>query len=279
MATRYNAKPLQTLSEFVRELEAAILVCLEDPAKKPVHRLRTTTRRVEAQLILLSILRVPKVHGEEARKAARLLKKIRRSAGHVRDLDVQQDLIADNTPSNARDDAGRLRKTLEEQRTDTAKELQDYIEKHRHNLARALESLLNALKRSETLTVPSSKIATLSVDWFVQNAPAKSDNPDSLHTIRKRAKIARYLAESAPKSAHTPRKLAAAFEAVQQSGGEWHDWLILGEIARDELGGSSPLTKAFQDKCRRALNTYQTHLAQSTPGISEPPKAQVHRAA
>src|SRR5215468_252577 len=96
-----TAHPIDTLRQYITELEAAILLCLDDPAKKPVHRLRTMTRRIEAQIALFEMLHVPKVYSKEARDARRLLKKIRRAAGEVRDLDVQRDNIEEHTPARA----------------------------------------------------------------------------------------------------------------------------------------------------------------------------------
>ena len=273
MAIQTPARPLQTLRQYVTDLEAAILLCLGDPAKKPVHRLRTTTRRIEAQLVLLSILRVPRVHGEDSRRAGRLLKKIRRAAGEVRDLDVQRDLIAANTPANSRDEARQLRNTLKQQRAEAAGKLLEVLDKCHFKLAEALESLLEIFEESEPLTIAPTELADLTVDWFDKNAPIEHTDPESLHSIRKKAKIARYLAENAPGEGRTPNKLAASFSALQLAGGEWHDWLILAGIARDELGESSAITEACTRQCQRKLASYRKRLTSSAP------KAEVRSAA
>jgi CHAD domain-containing protein len=267
------ARPLETLRNYATEFEAAILLCLDKPAKKPVHRLRTMTRRIEAQLILLAVLRVPKVHGQNALKARRLLKKIRRAAGEVRDLDVLADLVTAHTPPTARKEAEDLRQTLEQQRDKAAGELQKTLSKNRTKLAGTLESLLKLLDEAGTLTLTSTELSTLTLDWFAHNAPPPSENPESLHTIRKKAKIARYLAENAPKQARAPHKLATEFESLQQIGGEWHDWLILSSIASEEAGKSSPLTQAFTRRCQRTLASYRRHLAGSVPKAAERPRA------
>ena len=49
-----TAYPVKILHEHLRELEGAITACLADPGHKPVHKLRTETRRVEALLVLLA---------------------------------------------------------------------------------------------------------------------------------------------------------------------------------------------------------------------------------
>ncbi len=265
--------PLETLRQRLTELEAAILLCMDDPAKKPVHRLRTMTRRVEAQLTLLAALHVPKIQGEDAQQARRLLKKLRRAAGKVRDLDVQDDLIAENSPPKAREDATKLRDKFQQQRNKAAGQLQHDLQRHHGKLTKTLESLLNTLETNEPPVITSAQLSRLATDWFTANAPDPTDNSDDLHTIRKTAKIARYLAENAPKQARAPRKIATEFESLQQIGGEWHDWLILSEIAREETGDSSPLTAAFTGKCKRSLASYRRRLKTAIPMAAERPGA------
>ena len=127
MTTSTTAHPIRTLREHVTALEAAITLCLADPAPKPVHRLRTSTRRIEAQLMLLELLPALPLHHKTAGKARRLLKKLRRAAGQVRDLDVQNDLIATETPYDApksiHKSSLQLREALNEQRTVAAQRL------------------------------------------------------------------------------------------------------------------------------------------------------------
>lgn len=270
MATSTIAHPIRTLREHVTALEAAITLCLADPAPKPVHRLRTSTRRIEAQLMLLELLPALPPHDKPARKSRRLLKKLRRAAGHARDIDVQIDLIAAETPADAPQSIQKkslqLRQTLDKQRSTAAQRLIEILQKHQAKLALTLESLLSTLTPAEPLTLAPTQLSTLVHSWFAQNTPAEPtsdpDDPEHLHAIRKTAKLARYLAENAPKSARTPRKLARTFESVQQAGGDWHDWLILSTIARNELGKSSPLTESFTHKCHSALTAYRKRLDQ-----------------
>lgn len=262
------AHPLRTLREHVTALEAAITLCLADPKTRPVHRLRTTTRRIEGQLAMLSVLPGVPGHRKAAREAAGILKKLRRAAGAVRDIDVQLDLIeevaAGKRSRQLQDDAGKLRKDLEKEREKAAQKLLKVLEKRQTGLTRTLESLLDALKSAEDLSLPATRLVSVTQDWFRKNTPPEPkdglDLPDYLHEVRKVAKLARYIAENAPERARTPRRLAASFEALQQSGGEWHDWMVLAGIARDRLGASSPLTKAFDQRSRRSLTAYRKHL-------------------
>ena len=265
MTTTGIAHPLDTLRQYVTELEAAVLLCLDEPDKKPVHRLRTMTRRVEAQIALLELLHVPKVYSKEARDARRLLKKIRRAAGEVRDLDVQQDKIEEHTPAKATSEARQLGKRLAQERKKAADSLLKTLKKHQAPLSEALESLVKAFNKTGAFTLTAGQLSALTLNWFHRNAPAPSDDPDSLHMIRKKAKIARYLAENAPKEARSARRIAEQFEALQEIGGDWHDWLILSGIARKQVGESSLLTKAFTQRCARTLASYRKRLATQLP--------------
>jgi CHAD domain-containing protein len=257
------------LREHVTALEAAITVCLSDPRPRTVHRLRTMTRRIEGQFALLAAVPgVPK-HEILADKTRRDLKKIRRAAGSVRDLDVQMDLI-DSVRSTSRskplrDDSSRLRAALEELRKDNANQLRKLLRHRGVNLARRMEKLLDALQPVESLSLSPTELAALAREWFQKNTPAKPagshDDPGYLHAVRRKAKLARYISENAPKTAVSARRLASAFEKLQQAGGEWHDWLILAAEADDTLGSSSPLTKEFTRRCRLSLTAYKRRLS------------------
>lgn len=223
------ARPVQTLREAITNLEAAITLTIADPKPRPVHRLRTSTRRIEASLTLLELLPGLPEHGKAARKAAKLLKKLRRAAGVVRDLDVQHDLVSQlenqpqtsqaTSPESAQEtqpatsqktpvrhlqrDARSLRKTLKHLRNRRAEDLRDTLAKLQSSLAPALEHLLEVLAPADSLTVTAARLTALTRDWYQHHTPAPGDalntgDPDLLHAIRKSAKVARYIAESVP---------------------------------------------------------------------------------
>jgi CHAD domain-containing protein len=255
------------LRDLVTGLEAAITLTLADPKRKTVHRLRTTTRRIEAQLELFNILPDLPEYTKPAKKVGRLLRKIRRAAGRVRDLDVQRAL----TQSKSHE-ARKLRSLFQQQRGQAAESLLSALHKHQSKLTRALEALLKALDPAESLTIPATHLSQLTLGWYTDHVPlATQRDHRRLHDIRKAAKLARYIAESANSPA--THRLARTFESLQQSGGDWHDWLTLSRIAHRELGSASPLTQSFTGRCEKALVKYQSHLkalpksvAPSNPG-------------
>jgi CHAD domain-containing protein len=233
-----------------------------------VHKLRTSTRRIEAQLELLALLPDLPSHAKPAKKARKLLRKLRRAAGDVRDLDVQCALVESKS-----DEADQLRSVFKHQRKRAAKELVAVIDELQAKLTRALEAMLEALAPAESLALPAAQLEQLILDWYGRRAPATAEqNRRQLHDIRKTAKLARYIAESAPAT----RTLSRTFESLQQSGGDWHDWLTLANIAQHELGDSSPLAQDFTRRCQKSLIKYQRHL-KSLPKLLAPASSVAER--
>ncbi len=272
-----SAHPVQQLREAVAALEASALLCLAKPEKIAVHRLRTSTRRVEAQLELLAMLPGLPSHELQARKAVRLLKQLRQAAGQVRDIDEQRDLVrdevaaskAEDTPSADREllrEGRRLRRVLKRNGEEAADRLLRLLHKQRARLPIVFRGLLDALAPAGPVALNEAELIALARDCYRnRRVPSQPDaapqGPEELHQIRKRAKLARYLAESAPQHFLDAHRLAAHYEALQQAGGEWHDWLILAEAAVVELGNSAMLPRRFATHAERALQEFQRCLS------------------
>lgn len=274
------AYPIQILREHATALEAAITLSLADPKPRYIHRLRTSTRRIEAQLALIGLLPDLPEHAQLAGKVRKRLGKLRRAAGSVRDLDVQIDLAEGATPKTSKSklaadlekEVRSLSKYLKRLRDQEAVALLHLLTKRQAKISLSLEDLLQCLEPAGSVALTLAQLSGLTRDWYVHNTPAPSNtgDPDYLHAIRKSAKLARYIAESAtPVSAGSTAKaagrtkaaqLAQQFESLQQSGGTWHDLLTLAEIAREHLGKHSPLTEHFKQQKKNALAEYQKHL-------------------
>ncbi len=196
-----STRPVQGLRESIRSLEAAALVCLASPKKKPVHQLRTWTRRIEAQMELIALLpNVPRAE-EPMRKASSVLKKLRREAGRVRDLDVERDLIAKQTAHirgnsqamlTMRKEARKLRRHLKRQRDAEAEALVALLKKQREKLPRALKDLSDAFRPAAGAALTEEGLIALVRGWYGScnpqpQVPALGGVNDALHSIRKRA--------------------------------------------------------------------------------------------
>jgi CHAD domain-containing protein len=273
-----SALPIRNLGEVAASLEAAIRLCLAKPLQRAVHDLRTATRRVEAQLELLSMLPDLPPHAQQRQLVLGLLKKLRRAAGQVRDLDVQLDLIrreadADKNASSPdpaiRVEARRLRRTLNRDRDHAADHLQQLLHKQHARLPQAFGELLATLAPAESTALSELRLIELILARY--GSPRETETPElpvpddtaRLHELRKRAKLARYLAESAPKSAVAAQRLAGQFAILQRAGGEWHDWLILAEIAADELGDSAKLPQRFLAHAEVSLRAFRQRLGEA----------------
>ena len=282
------AHPIQTLREHATALEAAITLSLADPKPRYIHRLRTSTRRIEAQLALIGLLPDLPEHAQLARKVRKRLRRLRRAAGSVRDLDVQIDLVDGATPRRSENTSasdlekevrslGRHLKRLREQK---AGDLLHLLLKQQAKISLSLEDLLQRLEPAESVALTPAQISGLTRDWYIHNTPVSeptnAGDADHLHAIRKSAKLARYIAESASpvSTLKVPvrtkaTQMAQQFESLQQSGGTWHDLLTLSGIARKHLGKRSSLTEYFERQQQDSLAEYQKHLG-SFPERSAP---------
>ncbi|MGA1983385.1 MAG: CHAD domain-containing protein [Acidobacteriaceae bacterium] len=271
---KQTTHPVQVLRETALLLGASIRACLAHPGKEPVHQLRTTTRRIEALFVLLSMLPSLPPHREQADKALRLFKRLRRAAGQVRDIDVQRDLVekeAEAVPGEPPPDpalqgeARRLSRELKRKRDQHADSLLRLLRREQAEVALAFDDLLDALAPSEAIKLTQAELIALIRGWYAQHVPprpaaAASQSAEELHEIRKCAKLARYIAESAPESARRTRNLGAKFEGLQKAGGEWHDHLLLADIAAVELGKTAQLTQRFAAQAEIALSNFRRCL-------------------
>jgi CHAD domain-containing protein len=259
MATQTKfAHPIRTLHKQSKALEKALSACLTKASPEPVHKLRTTIRRFEAQFALLAqSSKLPKYPYED-KKLLRHLKKIRRFAGELRDLDVQRDLIFAHATSETAPDARWLRRRLKDRRDRQAVLFIELAKRLHGEVSKGLQHLLEVLVPVETLSMPNERVISLAQRWFVQRSRLCLTD-DQLHVTRKAAKVARYMCEMAPGSAPA-LKMAEQFEKIQNKGGQWHDWLQLARIAEAKLKRQSLLTDKYKKERDLKLADYQKIL-------------------
>jgi CHAD domain-containing protein len=258
--TAKDAYPIQSLRDHATEMEAAILMCMAEATPRVVHKLRTESRRIEAYLDLLGSMKDLPPYRAKAAKALRQLHKVRKAAGVVRDLDVQQRLIDDHLPEDslaAREDADALHQVRLKARKHAARDLQEVLAKRKRKIARRLEKLIMALEPAMELHIPPAKLLRLSKKEFDATHALIIRNPTSehLHGIRKAAKVARYQAELA--GSEQAKVVAKRFKGLQEAGGHWHDWMDLAAQAREELGEGHPTTEHFEKVCEGHLGEFR----------------------
>ena len=269
-----------------------MLVAQTSADKSPVHRLRTSTRRMEAQLVLVSLLPGMPEHTEQADEVHRLLRRVRRAAATMRDMDVQIDMIETDMPDSAavhsgshgdevRKEAQKLLKKLNKKRSRETGDLTGTLKAESEDLSRAMHAL-----RSVIASAPGSRPRTFSTlelseqiqNWFAARArvvlhvdrhPDRAHalqrlqhlDEDILHDLRKVAKQCRYMAESLPEGSPEAKRLAQRFEYLQEAGGTWHDWLTLEWAAARTLGKKSALAERYRHHRNAALAEFHLQLA------------------
>jgi CHAD domain-containing protein len=281
--------PIATLRDQIMRLEAAIVVCRVRPKKDPVHTLRKATRYVEAQLALLELVPHLPAHAKQADKVRKRLKSVRKAAGTVRDFDVQRALVKDDAPNKSATktdspddqmhrDAKALAKELKLQRDQETAKLTSVLRVEEKRLAKRLTKLEEALEPAALHTIPADRLAASIERWFRANTPHPPANgrpgkqtgrkhevhamdEDALHALRKASKLCRYMAEGLPADLPEAKRLASRFEAIQEAGGKWHDWLLLQKIAAKHHGNGAALADRYTQHRDAALASYQTHVA------------------
>ena len=120
------AEELERARKAVRELSKTLKSLPKDPPPEEVHKLRTTTRRVEAIVSVLA-----QVEGKESRRLLKSIEPIRKAAGGVREMDV----MIGNARKLARHAAGdsltRLVEQLQIARQQNAVELRRVLGRRR----------------------------------------------------------------------------------------------------------------------------------------------------
>jgi CHAD domain-containing protein len=234
-------------------------------APENVHKFRTSSRRVE---VLVSDLAENQTGNDK--KLLKLLGRLRKKAGRVRDLDVQSGALRSLKIPQEPGRKSQLMRTLAEERVRREKKLAKSLGKKavaevRKRLKRTAASL-EIPKNADPLSRARQKLNELEVD---QGAVTEK----TLHQFRIAGKRARYIAELADKDAEATR-LIALLNHMQDVIGDWHDWVQLANRAEKLFGGvqDSALVSALRNitraKFRQAVNTLtetRTALAGKKP--------------
>ena len=262
-----KATPVATLREQAKRLEAALSVGVSTPTPKAVHELRSTTRRVEAQLELLSMMQGLPSYRAEAGKVLRRLETLRKRAGRVRDCDVHLKLLEDRTgemrslPETTAAFAkskDKLQKRLTKRRTRKENKLIATIKRQLPKLARDTEKLLKTLKDAEDREASVTEMLRLIDHKFDRHLQSRQSGEEHLHELRKSAKRARYQCEGLP--GPQAAALARRLEQLQDAGGTWHDLLDLTKSCHAALGADHPVSRVFEHVRDEHLDHYMHDL-------------------
>ena len=245
-----------------------------DPKAEDVHRFRTNSRRVEA----LTTELLPE-NGNK-KKLLKLLAKLRKRAGKVRDLDVQIVFLKNLRVPDRQNHRAQLLELLAEEHGRRTRKLAKSFD------VETVRELRKRLRRAK----PEIKLDGINpLKLAVSRLPKPGAGPMTekmLHACRIAAKQSRYLAELSAESAEA-KAFVEELKRAQDEVGEWHDVLKLQEKAGKLFGTvhDSALVAALQNisraKFRRAVNAMTTAVAElskrpstdSRPEDRKPPAA------
>jgi CHAD domain-containing protein len=251
-----------------RKLEQDLVKLSSKPRAENVHRFRTGTRRLQILLGELS----PKMDRNQ-KKLLKLLGRIRKRAGKLRDLDVQ--LAALRTlkiPQEPRRKT-QLVNHLIELRAKQEKKLRKAVDQE------TVREIRKRLKRAGKNFNPEASRDPLAVAIAMLEGINREDAPVTealLHQYRILSKRARYAAEFAEPSPKA-QQFIAGVKLIQDALGDWHDWLTLTQTTSEHLGEvrESPLVAELHNvtgaKFRHAV-------AVLSPMRAKPVLAPEHRA-
>ena len=213
------------------DLSSAIAKLKVTSSAKEVHRLRTSTRRMESFFAYLN----PQMTRKQ-KAALEELSALRKRAGKVRDLDVQMMLLKQGISNGSVTmDRRSLTQAMLEKRDRQAKRVAAAARRaERSRLFLQLQKLEEqALAKPDSfgddsapLRQAETELTALAAE-FVSHAKIK---PRRLHAIRTRLKVIRYQAELAAESAEQ-KQFLEALKSIQDILGEWHDWEALCAMA------------------------------------------------
>jgi CHAD domain-containing protein len=200
-----------------------------------VHTLRTHTRRVQA-----AVEAVEPLPRRNERRLFRGLRRMRKKAGKVRDLDVLTANLSGVKVEDHPDCLVQLMEHLGAQRFRRAKQLRASIRREGHSARRRLKVAARRLARiidhksspgnqQNAETVAAAKALELSSTL----ATPASLNRGNLHPYRLKVKELRYVLQTA--QAHGNDRFIEALGKSKDAIGEWHDWEELTAIAGDVL--------------------------------------------
>jgi CHAD domain-containing protein len=226
------------LGNKVTELCRWVPLALDLADQEAIHQARVTTRRLKAALDLLK----PALESESRRKFAKTLRRLRRSLGPLRDLDV---MVGHLGEFGADERFGAIVHWLRVRFAEDRGALLGEIRQRRStasliNDLRVWGQLETQLTQAEQGAPGLAKQAVLpQLDSFCESADrllrhhseeAPPAEGQDVHQLRIAGKLLRYTLELAPSMGYAiSASLFRAFKKLQDALGLWHDYVVLSE--------------------------------------------------
>jgi CHAD domain-containing protein len=228
----------------------------KNPSPEKVHDVRTSTRRLESILDLLTI-------GKPKKHLLKDLPALHKRCGKVRDMDVLTGL-ASSVQARPEDKQClvELLEYLGSERSKQVKKLRKVVKRDGPSLRRELAMLskkIDRLARSpakDPFNTTGQKTSTLAQLASELTSPARLSK-QNLHPYRLKVKELHYALQLSDQA--NQAELVKKLQEVKDAIGEWHDWEELVAIAADvldeelQLGLVRQLKKISEKKFAHAL--------------------------
>lgn len=160
------------------------------------------------------------------------LKKIRRAAGAVRDVDVQKKLVDSFESQESARGRAFVRAKLDLMRGHSEKKL---IQLLSPKGLEELDRMLGQCERKLGKHFDGGDVIAKALEQYLSlTCRFEPLGRENIHEFRKACKHVRYLAELAPDSA-MKKGVVDALKQIQDSVGEWHDIVTLREVGQSAL--------------------------------------------
>jgi CHAD domain-containing protein len=233
-------------------------------APEAVHGFRAAARRVE-----VLIEESPAPSSRNQAKLMKLLRRLQKKAGRVRDLDVQISALRSLKIPQEPGRKSHLMRVLVEERAEREKKLRDSLDK-----GTLAELRKRTKKAGRGLEVPrafdplaraSGRLAQLE-----KGRPPLTET--TLHQYHVAGKRARYLAELAGNSPEAIG-LISALKHMQDIVGDWHDWQGLSERSSGLFGSvqDSALVAALRNITRAKFRLAVSAVDQTRAAFTRKP--------
>jgi CHAD domain-containing protein len=245
------------IKKNLRKLRKLLKKAPKRPSPDEIHDLRTQIRRFEATLEAFDLK-----SKRNDRRLLRWLRRIRKRAGKIRDMDVLTDYTSRVQLDQERDCLVQLLEYFGAERYRRAEQLHALMGKYGAKLRPRLKSTFARLQKlipnhNKNRSVgrnaaPADAIAFV-LKLSIELATPATLNRTNLHAYRLKIKELRYVLEMGddPGNQEFIDKLGEVKDAI----GEWHDWEELIAIASIEITGSRVATFAALNGERR-LRSY-----------------------
>ena len=229
----------------------------KEAASADVHRFRTNGRRVEALISELT------PESRNRKKLLKLLKKLRKKAGKLRDLDVQIAFLENLKIPDRQHHRAQLLDALVAERSRRSRKLPKSFDEH------SVRELRRRLRRSRA-AVKLDGLNPLRLAFERLPDPSGVElGEKALHAFRIEAKRARYLAEVA--DTNKANEFVQQLKHAQDVIGEWHDVLKLKQEAFSRFGGvsDSTLVAALDNIARARFRRARAVLAEALANLAK----------